>query len=341
MTHGLVVGKFAPLHKGHQVLLDRAYKEMDRLTVLVYDAEEVTDVPLDVRAEWVRDLYPQARVVEGWCGPTEVGDTPEIRKTHEDYVIKTLGITGITHFYSSEFYGDHMSKALGAVNIVVDEARVQVPISGTAVRKDYFRNREFIHPRVYRDLITSVVFVGAESSGKSTLAEAMAKELNTVWVPEYGREYWLEHQCDHRLILAQLSEIAIGHEEREDALWAQANEYLFVDTGAVTTAVFSRYYHGEVPDIVEARLARNSITRYDLHVLCDIDIPYEDTWDREGSEQRKVFQKMIEKDLVRRRIPFVRLSGTLEERVRKLKLILWKFNKHKPIMETLRGFINA
>jgi NadR type nicotinamide-nucleotide adenylyltransferase len=190
--------------------------------------------------------------------------------------------------------------------------------------------------------VTSVVLVGAESSGKSTLAEALAKEYNTVWMPEYGRVYWLEHQSGRQLTVGQLSEIAVGHAEREEALWKQSNKYLFVDTGAVTTAVFSRYYHGETSHIIESPLASNSITRYDLHVLCDIDIPYADTWDREGAEQRKIFQKMIEKDLIRRRIPFVRLSGTtLEERISKVKLILRKFNKHKSVMENLGGLTNA
>ncbi|MCC5600764.1 ATP/GTP-binding protein [Nostoc favosum] len=43
---------------------------------------------------------------------------------------------------------------------------------------------------MYRDLITNVVFLGAPSTGKTTIASQLAKEYNTVWMPEYGREYW-------------------------------------------------------------------------------------------------------------------------------------------------------
>jgi len=45
--------------------------------------------------------------------PLEVGDTPEIKRMHEEYILKTLAGRRITHFYSSEFYGEHVSQALG------------------------------------------------------------------------------------------------------------------------------------------------------------------------------------------------------------------------------------
>src|SRR5690242_3378457 len=108
-THGLTLGKFAPLHAGHQYLIETALHEVDDLSIIIYDCPEVTPVPLNVRAAWLRDLYPSVQVIEAWDGPTMVGDTPEIKQMHEDYVLKTLGISGITHFYSSEFYGEHMS----------------------------------------------------------------------------------------------------------------------------------------------------------------------------------------------------------------------------------------
>lgn len=72
----------------------------------------------------------------------------------------------------------------------------------------------------------------------------MAEELNTVWMPEYGREYWEKHQVNRRLSKEQLIEIAEGHLEREEAMMQEANEYLFVDTNAIPTYIFSLYYHG-------------------------------------------------------------------------------------------------
>ncbi|MBA3471285.1 MAG: AAA family ATPase, partial [Herpetosiphonaceae bacterium] len=277
MRRGLTVGKFAPLHAGHQLLLDTALGEVDELLVVIYDCPETTSVPLPVRAAWLRELYPAAQVIEAWDGPTEVGATPAIKRMHEDYIIERLGIRNISHFYSSEFYGEHMSQALGAVNRLVDPDRTRLPVSGTLVRSSPAQQRAFLHPRVYRDLISNIVLLGAPSTGKTTLAQRLAEAHGTVWMPEYGREYWELHQTERRLTLEQLVAIAEGHLEREERLLLEADRYLFSDTNALTTALFSLDYHGSVhPRLAE--LASQAAARYDLVLLCEDDIPYAATW---------------------------------------------------------------
>ncbi len=139
---------------------------------------------------FVRFLYPTVQVIEAWNGPTEVGYTPELMRAHERYVNDSLGVDGVTHFFSSEPYGQHMSRALGAVDRLVDVPRARVPISAREVRNDPFAHRQFVHPLVYRDLILNIVFLGAPSTGKTTLCERLAREFDTQWMPEYGREYW-------------------------------------------------------------------------------------------------------------------------------------------------------
>lgn len=202
-THGLTLGKFAPLHKGHQLVIETALAEMDEVSVIIYDATETTPIPLNMRARWIRRLYPNVNVIEAWDGPTEVGNTPEIQRSHEQYIIDRLKISDITHFYSSEFYGQPMSTALGAINRLVDPSRKRVPISGTQIRQNPFLGREFISPLVYQDLIINIVFLGAPSTDKTTIARRMATEYETVWMPEYGREYWEKHHVNRRLSFCQ------------------------------------------------------------------------------------------------------------------------------------------
>ena len=332
MKRGLTLGKYAPLHKGHQLVIETALTEMDEVIVIIYDAPETTNVPLNIRANWLRKLYPQIKVIEAWDGPTEVGDTPEIKYKHEDYIINTLKIRGISHFYSSEFYGEHMSIALGAINRLVDASRQTIRVSGMKIREETYLYREFINPLVYRDLITNVVFLGAPSTGKTTIAERMAQEYQTIWMPEYGREYWEKHQVERRLSLKHLVEIAEGHLEREETLLYQANQYLFTDTNATTTFMFSQYYHqSALPKLVE--LVDQTSSRYDLVFLCDVDIPYDDTWDRSGDVNRKTFQKQIVGDLLSRKIPFFVLNGNLEGRVSNVRKVLDKFHKYKSLPE--------
>jgi HTH-type transcriptional regulator, transcriptional repressor of NAD biosynthesis genes len=331
-THGLTLGKFAPLHKGHQLIIDTALAEMDEVSVIIYDAPETTFIPLNVRSNWIRKLYPKVKVIEAWNGPTEVGNTPEIKHKHEKYIIEYLKISGITHFYSSEFYGEHMSAALGAINRLVNPSRNAVAISATKIREDPFLYRDYVSPIVYQDLITNVVFLGAPSTGKTTIARELADKYKTVWMPEYGREYWETNQVNRRLSLGQLVAIAEGHLERENELLHQANQYLFTDTNAITTFMFSQYYRQAAHNrLVE--LANLAQSRYDLVFLCDIDIPYDDTWDRSGDVNRKIFQKQIIGDLLVRKIPFINLSGDLESRIKKVTKTLGEFQKYQSFAE--------
>lgn len=325
MRRGLTLGKFAPFHRGHQMLLETALAEMDELVVMVY-ATDVTEVPLQVRAGWIRDLYPKVRIIEAWDGPDGYGDTPEIRSEQETYILRKLNGLRITHFYSSEFYGNHVSQALDAVDRRVDEARVVIPISGTDLRADYFTGREYLAPRVYKDLITKVCFMGAPSTGKTTLARTMAVRHNTKWMPEYGAEYWLEHQIDRRITLDQFEEIAPEHNRREDILTLESRKYLFCDTNPITTYVFAKDYHGCAGRVL-TQLAREAERRYDLFILCDTDIPYAETWDRSGDQKRKWFQDQIVGDLAERRVPFFRVNGALEERIAQVDAILRQHHK--------------
>jgi HTH-type transcriptional regulator, transcriptional repressor of NAD biosynthesis genes len=323
---GLTLGKFAPLHKGHQYMIETALREMNELVIMIYDADE-TEIPLSVRAGWLKKLYPEATICEAWDGPQQIGDTLEIREMHEKYILETLNGRKITHFYSSEFYGEHMGRALGAVNRQVDPRRTMFPVSATMIRENPYQYRGFIDPMVYRDMITKIVFLGAPSTGKSTITEELAKRYDTVFMPEYGREYWEKHQVDRRLEPQQLVEIADGHIEREEKLLYEANRFLFIDTNAVTTYLFGMDYHGHVLQELE-NLALRAQSRYDVCFLCCEDIPYDDTWDRSGNQKRYEFQKKIIADLKERKLPYIELSGGLEDRIAAVEKVLSKFTKY-------------
>ncbi len=327
MKTGLTLGKFAPLHRGHQRLIELSLEETDQTLVLLYDCPELDTPPVNVRRRWIEELYPQVEVLEAWDGPSETGLEPSITARHDAYLAKRLQGRTITHFYSSEPYGEHVSKGLGAIDRRVDVRRELIPISATQIRENPYAHRAFLAPNVYRDLVTHVVFVGAPSTGKTTIAEALAQKFQTMWMPEYGREYWEKHQTDRRLTLEQLLEIAEGHREREDRLALEANRYLFIDTDATTTLHFSYYYHNKAHrDLID--LADSCLDRYDLVFLCASDIPYDDTWDRSGEVLRSVMQKRIIGDLQSRKRPYYQLEGSLEERCIQAMRILKQFRKY-------------
>jgi HTH-type transcriptional repressor of NAD biosynthesis genes len=331
MKRGLTLGKFAPFHRGHQHVVETALSEVDELVVLIYDTP-LTNVPLQVRAKWIRELYPNVRVIEAWDGPEGYGDTPEIRAVQEEYILRRLDGIKVTHFYCSEFYGDHVSRALGAIDRRIDEARATVPISGTSLRHDPYGGRQYLAPCVYSDLITRVCFLGAPSTGKSTLARALALEHSTKCMPEYGAEFWLANHIERRITLAQFEEIAPEHVRREDALALESRRYLFCDTSPITTYVFAKDYHGEAGPVL-TRHARDAERRYDLFFVCDVDIPYADTWDRSGDQKRRWFQRQILADLGERRVPFFLLRGSVAERVAQVNAVLSRFVKFGNVLD--------
>lgn len=320
MKKGLVLGKFAPLHKGHQNLIETALAQMDKVYVMIYDCPEVISIPLKTRAGWIRKLYPAARVLEVLPGPPDSRGDPEIMRRHEKFIRANLP-EPITHFFSSEWYGDYISKALGAENVLVDMDRKKFPVSGTMARSDPHKYKNFLHPLVYKDFVIKVVFLGAESTGKTTLAREMANIYQTEWMFEYGREYWEKHNVGGKLSLEQLVELAKIHLEKEEELLFKANKYFFIDTSAITTEMFSRFYHGKSHSELKL-IAKENESRYDLYFVCGTDIPYAEDGTRSGAEHREVFQRQIIEDLNRRGLAFVYLEGTLKERIRKVKEIL-------------------
>jgi nicotinamide riboside kinase len=154
--------------------------------------------------------------------------------------------------------------------------------------------------------VQRVVFVGAESTGKSTLSEYLARAYDTVAVPEIGRFIWEEKQG--KLGPDDYVEIAVRHRAAEDAAMAQARRWLFVDTNALTTLLLGIEFHqvGDAPPAELLRCADACRTRYAHTFVCADDIPYEEQDVRENEAWRGRIQQLVLKDLDARRIPIHR-----------------------------------
>jgi NadR type nicotinamide-nucleotide adenylyltransferase len=184
------------------------------------------------------------------------------------------------------------------------------------VRADVHANRHLLDPRVYRHFVSLVVFMGAESTGKSTLSARMAEAYGTRFVPEYGREVWEAKNGD--LELEDYVRIAHGHRAREDEAILAANRYLFVDTNAITTMFFSYYYHRDgLPEL--ARLAEACRGRYAHTFLCADDIPFEQDGWRDNAVWRGRLQGLVRNDLAVLGVPYTEVGGDLEARVRRVR----------------------
>jgi NadR type nicotinamide-nucleotide adenylyltransferase len=170
--------------------------------------------------------------------------------------------------------------------------------------------------------VLRVAVLGAESSGKSTLCEALARRYGTVWVPEYLREF-VETKGRVPFEADQFG-IARTQRAREDAAAASAQRVLFCDTTPLMTALYSRVYWGRVDEELAALSGRHD---YALTLVTAPDTPWiPDGLMRESEEVRERVYAMVVEELDERRIPFVLVQGDLPHRVRQVEQALRVLN---------------
>lgn len=179
-TTGLILGKVAPMHKGHQYLLDTALEIVDELIFVVYDCPDRIHIPTNVRANWIRKLYPNVNVIEGWDAPNEHNDNDlNVQRKQELFISKLLKGKKVTHFISSESYGEHMSRHLNAENVVVDIDRTHINISSTMIRENMKKYVDYLPEIVYRDLITKIAITGFGLEESNKITQELANHYNT------------------------------------------------------------------------------------------------------------------------------------------------------------------
>jgi len=167
-----------------------------------------------------------------------------------------------------------------------------------------------------------VVFVGAESTGKSTLSEHLAHAYGSVSVPEIGRFIWEEKQG--KLDADDYVEIAVKHRQAEDAALPHARRWLFVDTNALTTLLLGIQFCqvGDPPPAELLRCADDCRTRYAHTFVCADDIPYEEQDVRENEAWRGRIQRLVIDDLQARGIPHTVVRGSVEQRAAQVRHVL-------------------
>jgi cytidyltransferase-like protein len=148
---GFTIGKFAPLHKGHQFLIETALKEMDEFYVVVYETDKI-NINIEKRAEWIKTLYPNVNILYAEKPPMKYGIDGESVKIQMEYLSKIIKDIKLTHFYSSEVYGKYVAEYLNIENRQIDKERINYNISATKILKNIEQSKEWLNEIVYNDL---------------------------------------------------------------------------------------------------------------------------------------------------------------------------------------------
>ena len=179
--------------------------------------------------------------------------------------------------------------------------------------------------------LVKVVLFGPESTGKTTLSRHLARHYNTVWVPEFARDYLQKKWNNERKTceLKDILPIAVGQMKLENKLAKKADKILICDTDLLETKVYSeQFYNGFVDE--ELQKAANSNT-YDLYLLTYIDTPWEADDLRDRPEQRLEMFTAFEKALIENNKNYLLLKGNKETRLKNAinaidKIVLEKKN---------------
>jgi NadR type nicotinamide-nucleotide adenylyltransferase len=160
--------------------------------------------------------------------------------------------------------------------------------------------------------VARIAILGAESTGKSTLAEALAMYYDTVWVPEYLREF-VETRGR---VPDEEDQFGIAREQhaREDAAAPAASRFLFCDTTPLMTAVYSQHYWGRVDQQLAALAAPHD---YAFTLVSAPDLPWEpDGLMRDSDEVRQAVHRLLVDMLEQRGVRFLLVRGGLTNRLR-------------------------
>jgi NadR type nicotinamide-nucleotide adenylyltransferase len=174
-----------------------------------------------------------------------------------------------------------------------------------------------------------IVAIGPESTGKSSLCEQLAKHYNTVWCPEYARKYLLAHGNKYnyndlltiakgQIVLEKGYEVAVS--SRQSAIPGEGHSQLtthhsllFVDTDMYVMKVWCEFVFGKCHQWILDQVGKR---KYDLYLLCNIDLPWVTDELREypDLEPREQLYAIYKKLMQNQPVPWVDISGNSEER---------------------------
>lgn len=157
-----------------------------------------------------------------------------------------------------------------------------------------------------------IAITGPESTGKTTLTRQLAAHYQTLWVPEYARFYLM--QLDRPYTPDDVIEIAKGQVHWENELVKLADELLFCDTDLIVIKIWLQFKYNLENKWIETSLKAKN---YDLHLLCNIDLPWQDDPLRENPslEDRETLYNLYKQELTALNVPFFEITGDETKRL--------------------------
>ena len=176
-----------------------------------------------------------------------------------------------------------------------------------------------------------MVIAGAESTGKTTLAQRLARHLQTSWAPEHGRWYWegRRHLTDSSWGTDEFRRIAAAQHHLMDDLARRCHRgVLIADTDALVTAVWHRRFLGFDDPGLEAFVVDH---RADAYLIMSPDIPWVQDGTRESAAHRQSMHGEVDRRCRESGADTHILSGSIEERAARALAIIERLTQFEQL----------
>lgn len=337
---GLVVGKFCPLHKGHEYVIETALKYCETVIVLSYTSMDMRGYESHIRKLWFDTLKVdhqrlKVHILDHLVNSNIKDDSPaeNHRNFCANYLLNSLDTT-VQAVFTSEDYGDgfanyltnyfstQLSTSIIVQHVLVDKERSTFNVSGTELRNaikmgNHKLQLEMMRTEVYSTFIKKILFLGGESTGKTTIVNTLSDYYKVKPVLEFGRFMYDKRngnlQYEDMLYIAE-SQIAL---ENENALLLHVNQYLFCDTSPLTTMFYCLEMFGCVPTKL-IDIVWDCDYRYDKIYLCAPDFPMVQDGTRKDEKFRQKGHEFYINHLECIGIEYTLLTGNLEQKIDKV-----------------------
>ena len=261
-----------PLHLGHVSTIIKAACECRELYIVLSYSKKRNEIDFRMRHRWLAQTVQHLPHVQIIDLEDDAPDKESYSETHwqqgaeeiKQRIGKPIDAIYCGSDYCSDIPSPYQKHYPNAKIIYTD--RALIPISSTAIRQNPQRNWNYIAKAARPFFVKTVLIIGHESTGKSTLTQNLAALYNTEFVSEYGRDVCAECGGTDFMLRADYEKIIITHRIRIHEARNKANRYLFIDTDALTT-----FWYAQMDEIDLPRPTRD---HFDLILFLDANVPF-------------------------------------------------------------------
>lgn len=326
---GMYGGSFDPLHIGHIDMIIRAASQCEKLYVVLSYSRERDNVAMEYRYRWIKNSFKhldniEIILLEDNATTKEEYDTDDYWEKGRDYILEQIGSNIDVVYCGSDYIGSNRYESLYNCKVIYVD-RDTIPVSSTKIRSNPFKCWDYI-PNICKPYYTKkILFVGGESTGKSTIVQNLARAYNTNYLEEVGREVCDYAGSEDLMIANDFYEILLKHKTKEMELINQSNKLFFIDTDALTTKFFAQFLlDGEKQNAEGLANAITKINDFDLIFFLEPTVAFvqDGTRNVKIEADREKYSKQIKKLFDEANLDYICLAGDYLSRYEEVRRVI-------------------